>query len=195
MSVDIMQTISIVAFVLAGIFAVVALILWFALNMRGIIDDLSGKKAERQIRELREQNVQSQMADRKNRVVYTNPTEKNTSKLGFGKKKEATSQLTVPLPKREALPAYRAMEQTALLQEEGTALLEDENGTVVLEMEEGTTVLEIEEGTTVLGMEEGTTVLGGEEGTTVLAQEVSMLQNGYRLVLNEIVVHTKERIA
>lgn len=189
-----MQTISIVAFVLAGIFAVVALILWFTLNVRGIIDDLSGKKAERQIRELREQNVQSQMADRKNRVVYTNPTEKTTSKLGFGKKKEMTSPLTAPLPKREASSAYRDMEQTALLQEEGTALLEDENGTVVLEMEEGTTVLE-KEGTTVLGMEEGTTVLGGEEGTTVLAQEVSMLQNGYRLVLNEIVVHTKERIA
>ncbi|MBR2401422.1 MAG: hypothetical protein IKB01_01450 [Lachnospiraceae bacterium] len=195
MSVDIMQTISIVAFVLAGIFAVVALILWFTLNVRGIIDDLSGKKAERQIRELREQNVQSQMADRKNRVVYTNPTEKNTSKLGFDKKKESTSQLTVPLPKREASPAYRDMEQTALLQEEGTTLLEDENGTVVLEMEEGTTVLEVEEGTTVLGTEEGTTVLGDEEGTTVLAQEVPMLQNGYQLVLNEIVIHTKERIA
>ena len=194
MSVDIMQTISIVAFVLAGIFAVVALILWFTLNVRGIIDDLSGKKAERQIKELREQNVQSQMADRKNRVVYTNPTEKTTSKLGFGKKKETTSPLTAPLPKRETPSAYRDMEQTALLQEEGTALLEDENGTVVLEMEEGTTVLE-EEGTTVLGMEERTTVLGDEEGTTVLAQEVPVLQNGYRLVLNEIVVHTKERIA
>lgn len=194
MSVDIMQTISIVAFVLAGIFAVVALILWFTLNVRGIIDDLSGKKAERQIRELREQNIQSQMADRKNRVVYTNPTEKTTSKLGLGKKKETTSPLTAPLPKQTASPAYRDMEQTALLQEEGTALLEEDNGTVVLEMEEGTTVLE-EEGTTVLEMEEGTTVLGEEEGTTVLAQEVPMLQNGYRLVLNEIVVHTKERIA
>lgn len=177
MSVDIMQTISIVAFVLAGIFAVVALILWFTLNVRGIIDDLSGKKAERQIRELREQNVQSQMADRKNRVVYTNPTEKTTSKLSLGKKKESTSQLTAPLPKREAVPAYREMEETALLQEEGTV------------------VLEMEEGTTVLGMEEGTTILGDEEGTTVLSQEVPMLQNGYRLVLNEIVVHTKERIA
>lgn len=140
-----MQTISVVAFVLAGIFAVVALILWFTLGVRGIIDDLSGKKAERQIRELREQNAQSQMADRKNRVVYTASTDKSTSRLGFGKRKE-----------------------TVLLQEEATSILEEE---------------------------EGTTVLGDEEVTTLLSMEEVTLQNGYSLVLNEIVVHTKEEIS
>lgn len=186
MSVDIMQTISIAAFGLAGIFAIVAVILWFRLNVRGIIDDLSGKKAERQIRELREQNVQTQMADRKGRVVYDTPSERTTSKLGFGKKKESTSQLTAPLPKKKTEPVY--------VKEEETALLQEEVATTLLEQEEGTTVLEQEEGTTVLEQEEGTTVLEQEEGTTVLSSAEQILQNGYRLILNEVVVHTKERI-
>lgn len=167
MSVDIMQTISIVAFVLAGILAAVALILWFRLNVHGIIDDLSGKKAERQIRELREQNVQTQMADRKGRVIYDSPSERTTGKLASRKKKEPTSQLTVPLSKKTTESVY-SKEETALLQGDDAAVLPD--------------------------MEEGTTVLGDEEGKTVPAQDATVLQNGYRLVLNEIVVHTKERI-
>lgn len=163
-----MQTISVVAFVLAGIFAVVALILWFTLGVRGIIDDLSGKKAERQIRELREQNVQSQMADRKNRVVYTASTDKSTSRLVFGKRKETTSQLTAPLQKHGNETVYQKEEDTVLLQEEATSILEEE---------------------------ESTTVLSEEEGTTVLDEKEVTLQNGYSLVLNEIVVHTKEEIS
>lgn len=136
MSVDIMQTISIVAFGLAGIFALVALILWFTLGVRGIIDDLSGRKAERQIRELREQNVQSQMADRKNRVVYAPASGKIASKPKIGRENERTSQLTAPLA------AYKA--ETTLLQEESMTVLNTEEGTTVLGAEEGTTVLSTE---------------------------------------------------
>lgn len=170
MSAEVLQTISIVAFILAAILAIVAVILFFRLNVRGIIDDLSGKKAERQIRELREQNRQVE-SENKGRVIYNPSTGKATSKLGFGKKKETTDQLT-----------------------ETTALLHDADATSVLE-EEGTTVLEQEEGTTVLGAEEGMTVLGSdEEGTTVLGSDDVLLQNGYRMIVNEIVIHTKERI-
>lgn len=186
MSVEIMQTISVVAFGLAGVFAIAALVLWFRLNVKGIIDDLSGKKAERQIRELREQNIQNQMEDKKGRVVYDTPSERTTTKLGFGKKKESTSQLTAPLQKKRPEPMP--------VQEEATALLQSEEATTLLDTEEGTTVLEAEAGTTVLEQEEGTTVLEAEEGTTVLASNEIILQNGYRLVLNEVVVHTKERI-
>jgi len=181
-----MQTISVVAFGLAGVFAIAALVLWFRLNVKGIIDDLSGKKAERQIRELREQNIQNQMEDKKGRVVYDTPSERTTTKLGFGKKKESTSQLTAPLQKKRPEPMP--------VQEEATALLQSEEATTLLDTEEGTTVLEAEAGTTVLEQEEGTTVLEAEEGTTVLASNEIILQNGYRLVLNEVVVHTKERI-
>lgn len=151
MSINMMQTISLGAFVLAGIFALGALILWFTLGVRGIIDDLSGRKAERQMKELREQNVQTQMADRKN----------------TGRKNERTSQLTVPLAVYKAETVYFKEAETALLPEKST---------------------------TVLHTKEGATVPGAEEVTTVLLEEEVTLQSGCRLVLNEIVVHTKEVI-
>ena len=185
-----MQTISIVAFGLSGIFAIVAIVLWFRLNVRGIIDDLSGKKAERQIRELREQNIQNQMEDKKGRVVYDTSSGRITTKLGVGKKKESTSQLTTPLPKKRT----ETVNPSTVGEDTATTLLDNEEGTTVLEQDMGTTVLEVEEGTTVLETEEGTTVLEAEEGTTVLASEEPVLNNGYRLVLNEVVVHTRERI-
>lgn len=178
MSADVLQTISIVAFILGAVLAIVAVILWFRLNVRGIIDDLSGKKAERQIRELREQNRQEESDSNKGRVVYNPSTGKSTSKLGFSKKKETTDKLTEPLVATKQSVRDEQDEDTALLQEV------DE-----------TTILEQEEGTTVLGDEEGTTVLGSdEEGTTVLEDTAVQLQNGYQMILNEIVIHTKERI-
>ena len=178
MSAEVLQTISIVAFILGAVLAIVAVILWFRLNVRGIIDDLSGKKAERQIRELREQNKQEESDSNKGRVVYNPSTGKSTSKLGTGKKNDATDKLTEPLK--------RVKKKERIVQEDATALLQEEEGTTVLEQEVGTTVLEDEEGTTVLRTE--------EEGTTVLGTTVVQLQNGYRMVLNEIVIHTKERI-
>jgi len=186
-SADVLQTISIVAFILGAVLAIVAVILWFRLNVRGIIDDLSGKKAERQIRELREQNKQEESDSNKGRVVYNPSTGKSTSKLGKSKKNDATDKLTEPLK--------LVKKKGQAVQEDATALLQEEEGTVVLDTEEGTTVLEQEVGTTVLENEEGTTVLSAdEEGTTVLGNTVVQLQNGYRMVLNEIVIHTKERI-
>jgi len=186
-SADVLQTISIIAFILGAVLAIVAVILWFRLNVRGIIDDLSGKKAERQIRELREQNKQEESDSNKGRVAYNPSTGKSTSKLGFGKKKELTDKLTEPV--------IVARSQVQDEQENATALLQEEEGTVVLEMEEGTMVLEQEIGTSVLEDEEGTIVLSAdEEGTTVLGDIGIQLQNGYRMILNEIVIHTKERI-
>lgn len=117
MSVNMIQVISVTAFVLAGGFAVAALVLWVTLDVRGIIDGLNGRAAERQIREWREQNTQS--------------------------------QLTVSLPKHEKKAKGQKEEETVLLR---------------------------------------------EEVTSVLKEEEEAVHNAYRLVLNEIVVHTKEEI-
>ena len=49
MNVMMMQTISIAAYLIAGISAIAAVILWFRLNIREVLEDLSGKKVKRQI--------------------------------------------------------------------------------------------------------------------------------------------------
>lgn len=123
MNAEILQMISVVAFALAGILAVTAAILYFRLNVRGIIDDLSGKTAERQIRELREQNCRPE-GNPNEKILYQTPKEKSTEKLA----------------------------------------------------------------TVLVGDEEGTTVLGSDdEGTRVL-------ETGYRLIMDEMILHTDERI-
>lgn len=118
MSINMMQRISVTAFVLAGIFAVAALILWVILDVRGIIDGLNGKAAERQIRELREQNVRP--------------------------------QITLSWSDGKNMPVYQKVEETVPLQREAE--------------------------------------------TAVLPKEEMTVWNGYRLVLNEVIVHTGEEI-
>lgn len=125
MNTELLQLISIAAFVLTAIFLLTAVFLFFKLDVRSIIDDLSGKKAERQIRELREQNRTSEMS-RKGRVLYNNVSfEKTTEKLPI----ERTQPLT-----------ESTEEETTTLLEEKTTLLE-ENTTVLAEEE--TTVLDV----------------------------------------------------
>lgn len=60
MNADVLEMISYVAFAGSFLFLVLAVVLFWKLDIRAIIDDLSGKKAERQIRAYREQNVSQQ---------------------------------------------------------------------------------------------------------------------------------------
>ena len=62
MNVMMMQTISIAAYLIAGISAIAAVILWFRLNIREVLADLSGKKVKRQILKRNEKNLDSDSA-------------------------------------------------------------------------------------------------------------------------------------
>ena len=75
-------------------------------------------------------------------------------------------------------------------QEKVTTMLQDEESTTLLSQgEENTTLLSQDgEGTTLLTQaEEGTTVLAQSDKETTLSEENS-------LILNEIIIHTKDRI-
>lgn len=50
-----LQLISIIAFSLAGVLTLISIYLFLKMDVRGIIDDLSGKSAERQIMAMREE--------------------------------------------------------------------------------------------------------------------------------------------
>lgn len=184
MNAEILQMTSVIAFSISGILFIAAVILYFRLNVRGLVDDLSGRMAERQIRELREANRQTE-GNKNARIPYDTPGERTTSKLSFGKKKEKTS----PLAEKNTGRLRAEQESTALLAEEGTALLEEESTTLLAE--EGTTLL-AEEGTTLLA-EEGTTLLA-EEGTTLLEGAAAKVGHGCQLLIDVMVIHTEERI-
>lgn len=124
MNTELLQLISVAAFALAALFFLTAAFLFFKLDVRSIIDDLSGKKAERQIRELREQNRTSEMS-RNGRVLYNVSSKETTEKL--------------PIGRTQPLTESTEEEQTTLLKEETTLL--EENTTVLAEEE--TTVLDV----------------------------------------------------
>lgn len=160
-----LQLISIIAFSLAGVLTLIAIYLFFKMDVRGIIDDLSGKSAERQIMAMREENNRQK-----------NPLSKRSTKSSETRKSSLTEHTTVKLKndeKTEVLPKIDE-DKTTLLQEEAT---------IPLQM--------VEEETTVL--EETTTVLQEEE-TVVLAENVKNTDKRYELVLNEIIIHTQEII-
>lgn len=104
MNAEIFQSISIAAFICSGILFTLAVFLYFKMDVRAIVDDLSGKTAEKQIRQLREQNRKTPVL---NRGIPA------TAKLEFP---ENTQQL-----------GQKPEESTVLLQQEpDTVLLEED---------------------------------------------------------------------
>ena len=160
-----LQLISIIAFSLAGVLTLISIYLFFKIDVRGIIDDLSGKSAERQIMAMREENNRQK-----------NPLSRRSGKSSETKKNGLTERTTLKLKnddRTETLPK---------IDEEKTALLREE-ATMPLQM--------VEEETTVL--EETTTVLQEDE-TVVLDENAGNTDKRYELVLNEIIIHTQEII-
>lgn len=144
MNAEVLQMISVIAFAMAGILGVTAVILFFRLNVGAILDDLNGKKAERQIRELREQNRKTEI-NRKERTVYENYSKEGV-KIRSGEPDE---------------------EKTALLHKEEETSLPDDGRTALLP---------------------------AEEETVLLCDKETAQQNNYKLLLDEMVIHTKEII-
>ncbi len=138
---QILQNISIVAFIMGGIFLAIALLLFFLMDVRGLIDDLSGKSAKRQIRQLREQNRQKEKHSN-DKFLFESYLEKDNVTAKLSKNKMNKEQ-----------------DSAVELSEQKTTLLKN-----------------IEE----------TEVLTSEDETTLLLES--------RLILNEIIIHTKERI-
>lgn len=160
-----LQLISIIAFSLAGVLTLISIYLFFKMDVRGIIDDLSGKSAERQIMAMREENNRQK-----------NPLSRRSGKSSETKKNGLTERTTLKLKnddRTETLPKIDE-DKTTLLQEEST---------MPLQM--------VEEETTAL--EETTTVLQEDE-TVVLTENAGNTDKRYELVLNEIIIHTQEII-
>lgn len=166
----------IVSFALSGVFLIVAILLFFLLRIKSVMDELSGKKAREQVSEIMKEN-----SGTKSRGyvpgIFNARSERITSSLaneGSKKLKKATSQLS-------------EKENNKRIDE----LLDESGGTVVLSQD--MVEPENDEGTTVLGVqtgEEGTTILVDEdEGTTLLTEENDIAEKAKKCnLLREITV-------
>ncbi len=170
---------SYIAFSIALVSTVVAIILFFRFRIIAVIDDLTGRKAEREIEAYRQHsNLQ-----RKKSSNAIKRSEKRTGRIGTGntsemsngkhEKGEITAQLSGKTERADVDATNLLREEVEKKRTEGTMLL-DEGGTSVLD-ESGTSVLE-------------------QPGTVLLDEQNFGITEMYRVIMNEVVVHTMERI-
>lgn len=183
MSASTYNILMIVAFALSGVFLITAVILFFKLGIKSAMDELSGKRARKQVAEIRKENTSVKGRGYAAGIFERGQT-KNTDSLSkeSGRLKKNTSRLS-------------EKEITEKMDE----LIEEAGGTVVLS---DPSVNSIEnEGTTVLGSsfeeEEGTTILvDAEEGTTLLTDDSggTEITNKCEVIREIVVLESKDYI-
>ena len=131
---DTFKIIAIVCFVLAIAALLVTIILFFKLNIKKIISDLSGHTAKKYIEQQKEKKIKNEVR------VYSNPA-KEVSQI-------SNNMDVIKGPSAGANPNNKTMELDA-----------DNEKTVLLGECEATAILGDSEATTVLGNDETTTIL------------------------------------
>ena len=188
MSAELYQNISTVAFVLAAIFLLVAVILFFILDIPAVLGELSGKTAAKQVAEIRAANKNA-VAKRRPVPTATSSNQRTTTKLTSGGTNQLAkaNQNNNKIDETELLVENTGAEsyETELLSSE-TELLQPETELLTNE----TTYLGPE--TTLLSPE--TTLLSPE--TTLLSPETTLLSPDvpFEIVQDVVVVHTREFI-
>ncbi|MBR3761310.1 MAG: hypothetical protein IKK59_01060 [Lachnospiraceae bacterium] len=158
MSLELLQTLSLVSYILAGVFLLVAIALFFLLDVRKLIGDISGANARKAIENIRQQNESS--GDK----AYK-PSPVNMARGKLTEKISQSGRLQPRLSGMGGSPGTQKFATTDLMPSVGSG-----NETTVLtgELSGATTVLtgELAGETTVL-----TSELAGE--TTVLTSELA----------------------
>lgn len=176
MSAEELSLLSLVGFVLAAVFFVVAVILFFVFDIPAVLGELSGRTAAKQVAEIRAQSKQINTKRRTAPVVTSTTAGKATGNLN-------TNPASIKLDKKSVIQEAELLQnETELLQNETELLVEE---TAMLD--EGTTLLSPE--TTILSEDEDTY----DEGTTLLSEEV-VLHADFRMIQNVVVIHTREVI-
>lgn len=181
MDAQIWLILSIVGYSLGGLLLIVAIIMFYKMGILSIYNDLTGKTAERKIREIRES---TENAHRNySRVTQYDPVSTNNP-VTRGDKQQ---QLNIPTAKTSTAQEVFVGDETELLVEE-TALLASNELRIPIEE---TTVLGAQYGTTALH-DGGTTVL--DEGITKLNNTTEDIHEEFVLEKEVITVHTNETI-
>lgn len=129
---DILSMVSVISYILAGVFLVLAVIFWFVYKIPKVVGDLSGRTARRSIEKMRQKNAAASASQ----PVVSHP-QAAAPKAQTPQPQKKTVGPVVSEPQETGLMAEnRAMEtpvgQTALLRDDGTELLMDPEGTAPL---------------------------------------------------------------
>lgn len=193
MSIEVLDTVSLVSFILAGISAVLAVVFWIIFKIPTVISDLSGRTARKSIERMRANNEKTgkkDFAPSKTNLNRGKVTElMNEPEKGSGK---LSNMLSGKLPnKKKEISVEEEHLETGLLEENIQKSYEsEETGLLTEETMEteflGTELLEESEETGLL-VDDETTLLVDE---TVIKPEVK----GFVMLEEIMLVHTDETI-
>lgn len=133
MDAGIFQTLSYIAFGIAGVFLIISIILFIKFDVVALIGELSGRTAEKQVQAIREQN---RSGVSRNREIFLN-TESNIVENDIGQRKELKEEGTVVLGEVECEEGTVVLAETTkeATTEEATTVLSQETTLVMLEDE------------------------------------------------------------
>ncbi len=121
MSVELLQTLSVVAYVIAGVLLLVAIALFFLLNIPKLYGDLTGKNARKAIESIRQQNegaitAKTAKGSKKSSALSASPTTGSFKTEKFSTTKLMESQETTILaqPNETTVLSQPASETTLL---------------------------------------------------------------------------------
>lgn len=122
--VEIIKTLSVIAFAAAGVCLLLAVFVWFRFRILSVINDLTGKTAKRAIEQIRRNNMKS--GDKAYRSSQVNIRR---------------GPLTSPMPDAAATETEKLPEEQLGSRVPETTLFQEEGKTELLLNREGTTVL------------------------------------------------------
>ena len=142
-----LQTLSIISFVVAGVFLVISVFLWLLFKIPTIIGDLSGRTAKKSIAKMRAANEktgvksykESQLNAERGKLTSTMPPAQPAPPVATPPVQYSpiTNAVEVDRPETGLLVDNKitnfASQETGVLEAEGTSLLVDENVTAPLE--------------------------------------------------------------
>ena len=169
---DILNIISLVSFVLAGILLVLAVVLFFVFKIPSVWGDLSGKNARKSIERMRQNNEKT------------------------GKKAHVPSN--VNLQRGKLTDKIQETQKSNIKDDEQTAVLNNSNITSELKDTNATEILVYTNATALLVDDNATTLLVDDNATTLLSDyqaEQPDINNAFDYIENIIIIHTNEVIS
>ena len=144
MTVELVQMLSLISFIVAGVLFLVAVALFFLLDVPKLYGDVSGRTAKKAIEEIRQQNEGSGNKAYKPSAVNANRGKLTDKITPSGRLQQTTTDLPIGVGTEKITVASQSNETTVLDTANETTVLDSSNETTVLSASNETTVLQAE---------------------------------------------------
>lgn len=127
---DILSTISIVSFLAAGVFAALAIALWFLFKIPTVAGDLSGRNARKSLERMRKDNEIKANRHYKLEDTVSKGGKPASRSKGIGKSKKSGEHFETGLLDENRASSYQSSHTVLMTEEEETGRLVDTDATV-----------------------------------------------------------------